>query len=149
MKYTIECSIFIGTQVEVTKKTMAEVTRLPRTRERWYIRRALYPEISRQFLKLGEYLVKKGKEFDHQSLPHPWEDTIVFIQCYFTCKRNYDTIYVQHILLLKHLFHNPHINILYFIFRKLQIVTYPTTPSLDYATATKTYPTYHNLSTLP
>jgi hypothetical protein len=36
MKYTTKHSIVVGTQVEVIKEMVAEVTKLPHSCERWY-----------------------------------------------------------------------------------------------------------------
>jgi hypothetical protein len=106
--------------VEVIKEMVAEVTKLPHSCERWYSWWNLHPKILRQFLEPGEDLVKKGIGFDCRSLPHPWEEVVVFIQCYFTCEGCYDIIYFQHIRPLDHLCRNWLINMPYFLFKTIK-----------------------------
>ena len=50
----------VGTLVEVIEETMTKVIGFPRIGERWYSIRTSKPEILRQFLELGEALLKKS-----------------------------------------------------------------------------------------
>jgi hypothetical protein len=69
----------VGAHIEVMEETLAEVTAY-QDRKRWYMRRTLQPEVLRKFLEAKEALVKKGTCFECRSLPHPWEDVVVFVQ---------------------------------------------------------------------
>jgi hypothetical protein len=112
-------SIVNGVRIPVTEESVAVVTGLPITGNRWFSRKAHLPKAEQDFLVNDERVQTKGRGVDVNSLPAPWGKVTEFIKRYITCEGRYQVVYFSDFIILSHLRHQKLINMPYYILQSL------------------------------
>ena len=73
----------------------------------------------REFLVANEQARQEKRGIALQSLPHPWNEVVVFLKKYITCEGRYETVYFSEFPLLSHLRHRALLNIPFYLFKDL------------------------------
>jgi hypothetical protein len=108
-------SMVHGVWIPVTEESIAAVTGLPTTGEKWFNRKAHLPDAQKGFLMGNERVQMKGRGADVSSLPEPWGKVSEFVKRYITCEGRYQVVYFSDFVLLSHLRHQKLINIPYYL----------------------------------
>jgi len=98
-------SMVNGARIPVSEESIAVVTGLPRTRDRWFNRKTQLPNAQKGFLVNTEQVQTKGRGVDVNSLPEPWGKVTKFLKRYITYEGRYQVVYFSDFILLSHLRH--------------------------------------------
>jgi hypothetical protein len=108
-----------GVRIPMSEESIATVTGLPRTEDRWFHRKTHLSDAHKGFLVNTEKVQTKGKGEDVNFLPDPWGKVTKFLKRYITCEGRYQVVYFFDFILLSHLRHQKFIKIPYFLLHSL------------------------------
>jgi len=100
---TKEYSMVNGVRILVSEESIAAVTGLPTTWDRWFNIKSHLLDAQKAFLVNNEQIRTKGRGADVNSLPEPWGRVAEFVKRYNTCEVRYRVIYLFDFILLSHL----------------------------------------------
>jgi len=115
-----------GLNIPVTEIAISVISGLPHEGQKWFSRKAPLPEFQEVFLQDGETTIKKGRGYDHQSLPYPRGKVAYFMLRYITCEGHFVVMFKYHFKFLASLrFRHAQIhslNMPFFLWKSLQLM---------------------------
>ena len=69
-----------GLRIDASEQAIAEVTRLPQTRERWFTRKRHNLRAAKDFLAPGEQVHRRDRGVALETLPIPWDQVTTFLK---------------------------------------------------------------------
>ena len=115
-----EYSIIRGLWVDASEWFVAEVTRLPRTGERWFTRKRHNLRVTEKILAPGEQVQRRARGVALERFPRPWGQVVVFLKRYITCEGIFRVVSICYFVLLSHLHHGRLINMPFYLSNILQ-----------------------------
>jgi hypothetical protein len=113
-----------GIKIPVSVPIIEKVTGFPEDGELWFQRRSSSATLREEFTRgTSEELVGSDKGVLRSSLIEPWRHVAYIVQKFLTCEGRFKLLFGYHFWLLIHLRHHRYVNVPYFLFHSLQLMS--------------------------